>query len=333
MKTLLVSTAVAILILGAPAALAQPDNRGGGKHQDRSPDSRQEQAGPDRGQAEHGRHGGAQVQTAPAPAQAQPPAPVQAQARPEREQRQPRQEAQAPNPMQAPVQAQAQPEREQRQLRQQAQAPNQMQAPVQAQARPEREQRQLRQQVQAPNLMPAPVQTQARPERQQAPDRRQWRDNPVTFRTQVQPQVQPQIQRPASQVQASRSNQAIPPRHVQQRNQWQGSNQDWNRSTVWQRDRNWWRGNDAFRNYSGVRLNFFFAPGYGYYNVPRQYRQRSWHEGDYLPRYFMRYVVNDYRSYGLPRPPYNCRWIWVNNSILLVDRSDRYILDEVSDIW
>jgi len=177
--------------------------------------------------------------------------------------------------------------------------------------------------------MQAPIQAQARPERQQAPDRMQRRDNPQgTFRAQVQPQPQA-----APQVQASRSNQVIPPRHVQQTNQWQSNNQDWNRGTVWQRDRNWWHNNDAFRNYSGVRLNFFFAPGFGYYSVPRQYRRHSWHEGDYLPRYFMRYVVNDYRSYGLPRPPYNCRWIWVNNSILLVDRSDRYVLDEVSNIW
>ena len=102
---------------------------------------------------------------------------------------------------------------------------------------------------------------------------------------------------------------------------------------MWQRDRNWWRGNNAFRDYNGPRLYFYFAPGFGYYDVPRQYWRRSWHAGDFLPRYFMRFVVNDYRSYGLPRPPYNCRWIWVNNSILLVDRSDRYILDEVSNIW
>ena len=120
---------------------------------------------------------------------------------------------------------------------------------------------------------------------------------------------------------------------MQQRNQWQSSNQDWNRSTAWQRDPNWWRGNNAFRNYTGVRLNFYFAPGFGYYGVPRQYWQHSWHPGEYLPRYFMRIVVSDYRSYGLPSPPYNCRWIWVNNSILLVDRSDRYILEEVSNIW
>ena len=283
MKSLLVSTAVAILISGTSAAWAQPDDRGGGKHQDRSPNARQEQPKSDRGQAdrgqsERGRRGEApaQVQAAPAaaPAQIQPQAPAMAQARPEREQRQQRPEG------------------------------AQMQAPVQA---------------------------QARPERQQAPDRMQRPGTPQgTFRSQMQPQVQPQA---APQVEAFRSNQAIPPRHVQQRNQWQSSNQDWNRGTVWQRDRDWWRGNSAFRDYSGPRLNFYFAPGFGYYNVPREYWRRSWHAGDYLPRYFMRYVVNDYRSYGLPRPPYNCRWIWVNDSILLVDRSDRYILDEVSDIW
>jgi Ni/Co efflux regulator RcnB len=276
MKTRLIWAAVAILISGAPAAMAQPDNREGGKHQDRAPNAQQGQARPDQGERGHRGAAPAQVQAAPAAAP----------------------------------------------------APAQPQAPVQAQARPERQQRQQREQAQ---VQAAPIQGQARPERQQAQrfDGQQRQANPQgTVRAQVQPQVQS-----APKVQAFRSNQVVPPRHVQQRNQWQSTNQDWNRSTVWQRDRNWWRGNDAFRNYTGVRLNFFFAPGFGYYSVPQQYRQHSWHPGDYLPSYFMRYVVNDYRSYGLPRPPNNCRWIWVNNSILLVDRSDRYILDEVSNIW
>ena len=290
MKTRFISTAIAILISGAPVALAQPDNRGGGKHQDQAPNAQQEQSKPDQGGRGHRGAPPAQAQAAPAAA----PAPVQPQ---------------------APAQAQARPER-QRFDRQQQQANPQGTFRAQVQAAPAQ----------------APVQVQqARPERQQSQrfDQQQRQANPQgTFRAQVQPQVQP-----APQVQAFRSNQAVPPRHVQQRNQWQSTNQNWNNSTVWQRDRNWWRGNDAFRNYSGVRLNFFFAPGFGYYSVPRQYRQHSWHLGDYLPSYFMRYVVNDYRSYGLPRPPYNCRWIWVNNSILLVDRSDRYILDEVSNIW
>ena len=280
MKSLLVTTAAAILLAGTPVALAQPDHRGGGR--DRSPNTRQEQARPDRGQNERGRRGEApgQVQAAPAatPAPAQPAAPVAAQARPERQMRQDRQQRQQAAPVQAP-------------------------APV------------------------APVQVQAGPNWQQGRDRQQWQANPQgTFRPQVQPQAAPQVQ-------AVQRNQAVPQRHVQQTNQWQSGNQNWDRNTAWQRDRNWWRGNNAFRNYTGARANFFFAPGFGYYSVPRQYWRQSWHAGDYLPRYFMRYVVSDYRSYGLPRPPYNCRWIWVNNSILLVDRSDRYILDEVRVAW
>ena len=53
MKTRFISTAVAILISGAPAALAQPDNRGGGKHEDRAPNAQQEQSRPDRGERGH----------------------------------------------------------------------------------------------------------------------------------------------------------------------------------------------------------------------------------------------------------------------------------------
>ena len=270
MKSLLVSTAVVLLISGAPAAWAQPDERGGGKHQDRLPkqaQARDDQRQADRGQGERGRRGQApaQVQAAPAATPAQ---------------------------VQAPVRAQVQA------------AP--AQAPVQA--RPERQQRQQRPDAQAPTQMQVPVQAQVRPERQPAADRRQQRDNPQgTFRNQAQPQVQGQVRPQAStQVQADRSSQVIPPRHVEQRNQWQSNNQDWNRGTVWQRDRNWWRGNDAFRNYSGVRLNFFFAPGFGYYSVPLQYRRHSWHEGDYLPRY----CEND-RRMGSARHCYLRRITWL----------------------
>jgi len=110
----------------------------------------------------------------------------------------------------------------------------------------------------------------------------------------------------------------------------------WQRDNVrfWgQRDPHGWHGNAGFKNYSGVRLNFFFAPGYGYYSVSQTYRGRNWHPGEYLPAIFLRYVVSDYQDYGLPSPPYGCSWIWVNTSVLLVDRSDGYILDEVNNVW
>ena len=121
--------------------------------------------------------------------------------------------------------------------------------------------------------------------------------------------------------------------HVQQRSQWTSGHPDWNRGTVWQRNSNWWQGNAGFRSYSGVRLNFYFAPGFGYYSVPLDYRGRSWQTGAYLPLFFLQYAVNDYQAYGLPSPPYGCSWVWVNTGVFLIDRSDGYILDEVDNVW
>src|SRR5690606_36193763 len=65
----------------------------------------------------------------------------------------------------------------------------------------------------------------------------------------------------------------------------------------------WWRSNNWFRGYSGLRVGFYYAPSYGYYQVPRQYWGRRWSEGDYLSSVFWRYQVNDYRFYGLGYPP------------------------------
>ncbi len=67
--------------------------------------------------------------------------------------------------------------------------------------------------------------------------------------------------------------------------------------------------------------------------MPREYWGRSWNTGAYLPAFFLRYVVNDYGAYGLPPPPYECSWVWVNTSILLVELSDGYILDEIDNVW
>jgi Ni/Co efflux regulator RcnB len=130
-----------------------------------------------------------------------------------------------------------------------------------------------------------------------------------------------------------RINTAAAVGHLQQRNQWRSSNADWNRNTVWQRDPNWWRRDAAFSVYTGARANYFFAPGFGYYSVPQEYWGERWSTGAYLPLFFLSYAVSGYQDYGLPAPPYNCSWVWVNTSVLLVDRSDGYILDEIDNVW
>lgn len=174
-------------------------------------------------------------------------------------------------------------------------------------------------------------QQQANPQQQSRP---QQQANPQT-QTRPQQQAGPQQQaRPQQQAgPAGGGRTAAATRHLQQSNQWRAANSNWNSNTVWRSNPNWWRGNASFRDYTGVRVNSFYAPGFGYYSVPQEYWGRSWNTGAYLPQYFLRYAVNDYQAYGLPPPPYGCSWVWVNTSILLVDLSDGYILDEINHVW
>ncbi|CAN5269755.1 hypothetical protein BH09PSE1_BH09PSE1_24650 [soil metagenome] len=105
--------------------------------------------------------------------------------------------------------------------------------------------------------------------------------------------------------------------------------QNWNRN----HRSDWWRNDNRFRGWSGVRFGFYFAPGYGYYSVPRSYYGHQYYVGDYLPSIFWRYSVNDYRTYGLGYPPEGTRWVYVDNAIYLIDEYDGYIIDVIRDAW
>lgn len=113
---------------------------------------------------------------------------------------------------------------------------------------------------------------------------------------------------------------------------------NWNRDN-WRRDwdrgrrPDWWRHDNRFRGWSGIRVGFYFAPGYGYYSVPRSYWNRQWYVGQFLPDIFWRYRVNDYRTYGLGYPPPGTRWVYVDNSIYLIDEYDGYIVEVIRDAW
>lgn len=105
--------------------------------------------------------------------------------------------------------------------------------------------------------------------------------------------------------------------------------QNWNRNNR----PDWWRSDNRFRSWSGARIGFYFAPGYGYYSVPRSYYGRQYYVGDFLPSIFWRYSVNDYRTYGLGYPPEGTRWVYVDNAIYLIDQYDGYIVDVIRDAW
>jgi Ni/Co efflux regulator RcnB len=115
--------------------------------------------------------------------------------------------------------------------------------------------------------------------------------------------------------------------------QWRQGHQGWDRSTLWRRSPDWWRHDSGFRLFFGPRIGFFFFPEYGYVSAPAQYRQHYWRAGEYLPSWFWRYTVRDYRHYGLPRPPDGCSWVWLDGDVALIDRSDGYIIDIVRNRW
>jgi Ni/Co efflux regulator RcnB len=109
-------------------------------------------------------------------------------------------------------------------------------------------------------------------------------------------------------------------------NRWRS---DWNRS----HRSDWWRNDHRFRSYTGFRIGFYFAPGYGYYSVPRSYWGQRWTVGDYLPSLFWRYQLDDWRTFGLGYPPAGTRWVVVDNQIYLIDQYDGYIIDVIYDAW
>lgn len=115
------------------------------------------------------------------------------------------------------------------------------------------------------------------------------------------------------------------------RNRW---NQDhWRRDWHRNRGHDWWRNDRGFRGYSGFRYGFYFAPGYGYYSVPRNYWGQRWYVGDYLPSVFWRYRLNDWRTFGLGFPPPGTQWVSVDNHIYLIDSIDGYIIEVIFDAW
>jgi hypothetical protein len=241
------------------------------------------------------------------------------------------------NGQQAGPQHDAKPQQQpnpQQQSRPQQQAGPQQQFSPQQQPNPQQQSRpqqrvgsQQQQQQFSPQQQPNPQQ-QSRPQRQAGSQQQQQQ-----FRPEQQAGPQQQFSQQQQTGQTGGSRRAVATHDVQESNQWRSVHSNWNSNTVWNRNPNWWRGNASFRNYTGARVNFFYAPGFGYYSVPQEYWGRSWNTGGYLPLFFLRYAVNDYQDYGLPQPPYGCSWVWLDTSVLLVDRSDGYILDEIGNVW
>ena len=99
----------------------------------------------------------------------------------------------------------------------------------------------------------------------------------------------------------------------------------------WDRnDRNWWRGRSDFRDYSGVRSGYWYAPGYGYYSVDPRYARYSWRRGGVVPLAYRNRVVVDPYVYGLRPAGRGQRWVYVDNNLVLMSVASGVIADVVA---
>jgi Ni/Co efflux regulator RcnB len=114
---------------------------------------------------------------------------------------------------------------------------------------------------------------------------------------------------------------------------WLGSHRGWHSRAIWSSNHFWWRGRAGWGGYHGIRAYFFFAPGFGYYEIPHEYWGEQWQVGEYLPEFFWRYQIEDWASYGLAPPPPGCAYVWLNGNIALIDLGDGYIVDMDYNVW
>jgi len=92
----------------------------------------------------------------------------------------------------------------------------------------------------------------------------------------------------------------------------------------WQRHRDW----DGYRDWHSGRFHDDdFRHGVRFEHV--------WRRGERLSSayYAPAYVVRDYSAYELPEPPYGCRWIRVDNNVVLAAVATGLVLDVVYNVF
>lgn len=94
----------------------------------------------------------------------------------------------------------------------------------------------------------------------------------------------------------------------------------------------WWYGNPAFAGYAGPRPGYYFAPGYGYYAVPRGYAGRPFVVGATLPVAMRAYAVPDPGWYGLRPAPPGYAWYYAGTSLVLA-AANGAIIQSVAGGW
>lgn len=109
---------------------------------------------------------------------------------------------------------------------------------------------------------------------------------------------------------------------------------DRGRAVIMDRSRaNWWRDHRLFSNYRGPRRGHFYAPGYGYYPVPKGYSGRSFVAGAVVPDEMRRFVVTDPAAFGVTPAPRGHAWIFAGNNIALMENATGVIVRSVPGGW
>ncbi|MEO7027308.1 MAG: RcnB family protein [Caulobacteraceae bacterium] len=92
------------------------------------------------------------------------------------------------------------------------------------------------------------------------------------------------------------------------------------RARVYNRnDRNWYRGRPEFNGYNGVRPGQWFIPGRGYIRPDPRFYNYTWRIGGFVPFGLRGYYVTDPYVYGLPRAPYSFRYVFLGNTVALIN--------------
>jgi Ni/Co efflux regulator RcnB len=99
------------------------------------------------------------------------------------------------------------------------------------------------------------------------------------------------------------------------------------------REQRWDRHQERSRAYAyGYQQGRFDA---GRYYRPSGYRHYAWHRGARLPSAYCapRYIVHDYASYRLHRPPHGHRWVRVDHDVVLAAVATGAVVAVVNNLF
>jgi len=101
----------------------------------------------------------------------------------------------------------------------------------------------------------------------------------------------------------------------------------------WRDQRHWQSRHDDRRVYApSYRASRFHV---GHYHRPVGYRHSTWHRGARLPAayYGPRYIVHDYDTYQLHRPPHGHHWVRIDNDVVLAAIATGVVVSVVNGIF